>query len=323
MQEWILPALSIGSRVAPDAAGRVSSVYRQACNIELGTGALLTLLCAALGNLPHGIRFALPEAQDLRMRLRPGQAVVRDGARLRIAHAGVRIELSHAAPWRCELAACDVYARPAVQAMLAALAALRAHMQRGGFAPLVLSDAEPAAPLEQAMRRRLLDCLPLLDSAAANLDPALAMQALERLAGLGPGLTPSGDDFIVGYLASLHSRCQLDPVLRPFLNGLTAPLARLAAASNPISRQFILNAVDCEFAEALTQLVAAIAAHDQQGAREAAEQVASVGHSSGCDSLLGLLFGLHPSLVLGPAPSLLAGAGRHASHHAGESITTT
>src|SRR5262249_55016947 len=181
--------------------------------------------------------------------LRPGQTVAREGSCLRIAQAGVAVELSHAARWRCELPACDVYASPGVRAMLVACAVLRDHAARGGFAPLVLDDADLGSPLGEAMRRRLLQLLPLLDRAMASLDAAQAMRALEQLAGMGPGLTPSGDDFIVGYLASLHSRCRREAVLRPFLNGLTAPLARLAAASNPISRQFMLNAVEGEFAE--------------------------------------------------------------------------
>ena len=308
MRDWILPALSIGSRVAPGGAGRVRSVYRQACNVELDSGALLTLLCATLGNLPHGIRFTLPGPQDLRGWLRLGQAVVHETSQLRIAQAGVTIELSGASHWSCELSACDVYATPVARAMLTALAVLREHSGRGGFAPLVLNDADPGSPLARAMRRRLWSSLPLLDSARASLDAPLAAKALEQLAGLGPGLTPSGDDFIVGYLAASHSRCRLEPVLRPFLNGLTAPVAGVAAASNPISRQFILNALEGEFAEGLAAVVAAIAAHDQQRARAAAERLACLGHSSGCDSLLGLLFGLRSSLVLGSASSVAEGA---------------
>jgi hypothetical protein len=319
MQDWLLPALSIGSRVA-DAAGRVRCVYRQACNIELDNGALLTLLAAELGNLPHGIRCALPEPQDMRAWLRPWQTVAREGSCLRIAQAGVRVELSHAARWRCELPACDVYARPGVRAMLAARAVLAEHALHGGFAPLVLDDADPGSPLGKAMRRRLLQSLPLLDSAMASVDAAQAMKALELLAGMGPGLTPSGDDFIVGYLAGLHSRRRREPVLRPFLNGLTAPLARLAAASNPISRQFMLNAVEGEFAEGLVQLVAAIAVHDERLVRATAERVACVGHSSGCDALLGLLFGLRPSLVLGSASSVATDAVQRRSRHAAASI---
>jgi hypothetical protein len=308
MHDCILPALSIGSRVAPVGAGRVRSVYRQACAVELESGALLTLLCAALGNLPHGIRFALPEPHDLREWLRPGHAVVHESSQLRIAQARVTIELSRAARWSCELSACDVYATPIVRAIFAALAVLREHSVRGGFAPLVLNDADPASPLAGAMRRRLWSSLPLLDSARASLDAPLAAKVLEQLAGLGPGLTPSGDDFIVGYLAALHSRCRLDSALRPFLDGLISPLARVASASNLISRQFMLNALDGEFAEGLAVVVAAIAAHDGQRARAAAERLACLGHSSGCDSLLGLLFGLRSSLVLGSASSVAEGA---------------
>jgi len=308
MHDWTLPALTIGSRVAPAAAGRVRSVYRQACNVELDSGALWTLLCATLGNLPHGIRFTLPGPQDLRGWLRLGQAVVHETSQLRIAQAGVTIELSGASRWSCELSACDVYATPVARAMLTAFAVLREHSVRGGFAPLVLNDANPGSPLARAMRRRLWRSLPLLDSARASLDAPLAAKALEQLAGLGPGLTPSGDDFIVGYLVALHSRCRLEPVLRPFLDGLISPLARVATTSNPISRQFILNALEGECAEGLAAVVAAVAAHDQQRARATAERLACFGHSSGCDSLLGLLYGLRPSLVLGSAPSLAEGA---------------
>jgi len=41
-----------------------------------------------------------------------------------------------------------------------------------------------------------------------------------------------------------------------------------------------------------------IAAHDTLRLRQSAEQLVRVGHSSGADSLLGLLFGLRRALVL-------------------------
>ncbi|MGH3344030.1 MAG: DUF2877 domain-containing protein, partial [Carbonactinosporaceae bacterium] len=53
--------------------------------------------------------------------------------------------------------------------------------------------------------------LGLLDSlacAAARHDLAAARAAAERLTGLGPGLTPSGDDLLCGFLVTL---CQLAP----------------------------------------------------------------------------------------------------------------
>ena len=301
-----IAARSIGSRVASHPVrGSVHSVYRQACNIELGDGTLLTLLAQELGNLPHGIRCALPDPADFQLWLRPGLVAAADGVWLHIPQAGVAVDLVGAERWHGKLDACalDPHAGPTVRAMLTVRLLLREQALRGGFAPLVLDDAAPGSPLERAMQRRLMQTLPELGRASMSLDSALAVKALEQLAGLGPGLTPSGDDFIVGYLAALHSRCSREPLLRPFLHGLVAALTRLAAAANVISRQFIFNALEGEFSEWLAELVAAIALHDAVRLRESVARVVRIGHSSGADSLVGLLFGLCPSLVLGYVPA--------------------
>jgi hypothetical protein len=300
----------------------VHSVYRQACNIELDNGALLTLLAQGLGNLPHGIRCALPDPADFQVWLRPGQAVAAGGLWLRISQAGIAVDLSGATRWRCKLDACalDPYAGPTVRAMLAVRLLLREQAPCSGFAPLVLDDADPGSPLERAMQRRLRQTLPALGRASMSLDSALAVKALEQLAGLGPGLTPSGDDFIVGYLAGLYSRCAREPTLCPFLQGLVAALTRLADAANVISRQFIFNALEGEFSEWFAELVLAIA-QDDLSLRESVARVVRIGHSSGADSLVGLLFGLRPSLVLGYAPAAARSCASQASRrHSGASF---
>jgi len=241
----------IGSRVASRFAGSVHSVFRQACNIETDDGALVTVLAQGLGNLPHGIRCTLPEPADFQALLSVGQAVVAEVGCLRIPQAGIAVDLSGATPWRCGLAARVV--DPGSDETLSALLDLRAILQEqappSGFAPLLLRDEDPGSPLDKAMQKRLRQTLPGLEVATVSLDPAIAVQALAQLIGLGPGLTPSGDDFIVGYLAALFSRSSRAQVLRPCLAALSDPLARLAASGNLISRQFILDAVEGEFSE--------------------------------------------------------------------------
>jgi hypothetical protein len=190
-----------------------------------------------------------------------------------------------------------------MRALLAVRLLLREQAPRSGFAPLVLSATEPAAPLERALQRRLKQALPALGCASMSFNPALAVSALEQLAGLGPGLTPSGDDFIVGYLAGLCSRRLQEPVVRPFSDALVGGLAGLAPAASPISRQFIFDAMQGEFSEWLAELVFAIAAQDDLRLRESVVRVVRVGHSSGADSLVGLLFALRPSLVLEYVPT--------------------
>ena len=158
------------------------------------------------------------------------------------------------------------------------------------------------------MQRRLRQALPALSCAGSNLDCDAAAQALARLAGLGPGLTPSGDDFIVGYLAALSSRRVCEPWLWPYLSELSGPVMQFALAANLISRQYLLNALAGEFPESLAQVVVGIAGNDDLRLRESTARLVRVGHSSGADSLLGLLFGLCPAFVLAdPAMADLAG----------------
>jgi hypothetical protein len=297
----LIPALTIGSRaLCRFAGGCVHSVYRQASNIELEGGELLTLLGPETGNVPHGIRCPLPEPADFRAWLRPAQTVAANGLSLHIPEAGIAIDLSAATRWYCGLDRCaiDLCAEPSVHALRSVRRVLREQGPESGFGPLMLHDAAPSSPLDQAMQKRLWQVLPALSCAGSNLDCGSAARALAELAGLGPGLTPSGDDFIVGYLAALYGRCASEPLLRPYLNGLSGSVRQFALTANLISRQYLRNALAGEFSESLAQVVWGIAAHDELRLRQSAERLVRVGHSSGADSLVGLLFGLRPALVL-------------------------
>jgi hypothetical protein len=294
--EWI------GSRVPSSFAGRVHSVYRQACNIEADDGALVALLPHALGNLPHGILCSVSEPVDFRALCAVGHRVARHAARLRIPQAGVTVDLSGAAVWRGGLSACRI--DPDDARTLSILADVRVLLRKlscaGGFAPLILRHDQPGSTLDLAMQRRLEQALPSLARAIDRFDAELAVQALAPLAGLGPGLTPSGDDFIVGWLGALWARCSLQLDCRAFLTRLAEPLGRFVARSHAISRQFLLDALAGEFSEALSDLACAIATHDRERALTRAENVLRFGHSSGADALAGFLFGLQPELMLVP-----------------------
>jgi len=300
-------AHSIGSRVpSPLPEGRVHSVYRQVCNVEAPDGTLVTLLSEEVGNLPHGVRCTLPERADFQTLLQPGQPVVADGAYLRIPAAALSVDTSNAARWYCEVASCEIDSTS--QGPLALLIDLRAVLKTqgpaSGFAPLLLQDTQPREALDSAMRGRLSTTLPVLERATASLDSALAAWALGRLVGLGPGLTPSGDDFIVGYLAALHVRGARELHIGHLARELGNHVRRLAEHTNAISRQFLLNAVAAEFSESLALTIRAVCRQDRAAVLRAAARTVRIGHSSGADSLIGLLFGLCPTLVLASTPPI-------------------
>jgi hypothetical protein len=273
-----LQAISIGTGVPGGPfAGVVHSVFRRACNLRTDDGELLALLAPELGNLPHGIRIEAPPGLAFADRLRPGQRVGRRAALLRIAESDLALDLSRAKVWRSELNAVDLD-RPAVAiAWQVAWRALERPRQLDRD-PLLRTVHERGLALAAA-------------SCALDLDRAIA--AVRALIGCGPGLTPAGDDLIVGLLAGLGCSRGEDPARCPFLRALGAAVASATAATGEISQACLRQAILGNFAEPLATLAAAIADGPPPAeVEEAAGRALSVGHTSGGDGVLGLLLGM-------------------------------
>jgi len=110
----------------------------------------------------------------------------------------------------------------------------------------------------------------------------LAQKGVEALLGLGFGLTPSGDDFLVGMLialAELRDHCRF------------AALAQIVCAAAPgrtgrVSAAHLAAAIEGMAAEPLHRTVRAILAGGK-GLEVALAALDAVGHSSGRDALAG------------------------------------
>jgi Protein of unknown function (DUF2877) len=100
-----------------------------------------------------------------------------------------------------------------------------------------------------------------------------------RLIGLGPGLTPSGDDFLIGALAALDALHQTD-----IHAALGRAVLAAAARTTPLSASLLRAAAAGHVGESLHMMVAALVTGDADAAVEAA---ASIGHTSGWDALAG------------------------------------
>jgi len=110
----------------------------------------------------------------------------------------------------------------------------------------------------------------------AKADPMV----LQELLGLGIGLTPSGDDFIIGVLAALQYY-QQDELRAKIVEAVKNNLF----ATNDISAALLSHAIAGRYSERLLELLL----HPSEGRAVVA---ASVGHSSGADTLFGILFTL-------------------------------
>jgi hypothetical protein len=108
------------------------------------------------------------------------------------------------------------------------------------------------------------------------------------LLGLGPGLTPSGDDLLCGVLVALHATSRRDVA-----TALYAAIAAAApTATSPLSCAFLRAAGEgLAFAE-LHDAITAMLRADPDGITRAITKLARIGHTSGWDALAGAALGL-------------------------------
>ncbi len=103
--------------------------------------------------------------------------------------------------------------------------------------------------------------------------------AVSDLVGLGPGLTPSGDDFLTGALAALAAVGQTN-----MRAALGRAVVAAAGQTSPLSASLLRAAAAGHVGENLHAMVAAIITGDADGAIDAATRI---GHTSGWDALAG------------------------------------
>jgi hypothetical protein len=106
------------------------------------------------------------------------------------------------------------------------------------------------------------------------------------LIGLGEGLTPAGDDCVLGALAAIH---RLAPEWLTSHEGQRGRLADAARRrTTDVARDFLLEALDGRFAE---PVLALLTAPSDDMAGSAARRLVAMGATSGADTLCGIRLG--------------------------------
>jgi hypothetical protein len=287
MPRTILAVETIGYLVArTDFAGRIHSVFAQACNVAC-QGRLLTLCTRRAGNGPLTLRLAGGGPQDLRELLAIGERVDASQGCLRTRRAELRWAL--AAIWRpAKLRALPDQARIDTRVELATM---RLAQLRHAHPSIIDGDG--------------VAVVAALRDSCRNLDGAQAALQVERLIGWGEGLTPAGDDFLVGLLAGLDTLVQGDPRRRRFRDALAATLIGCVERTTPVSAQYLRLAAGSHYGEPLISLRDALITEPHRDVVDAALRTAlAVGATSGADTVSGLLAGLAAWAV--PASAHLA-----------------
>ena len=264
---------------------RVHSIYRSVVNLTTMDG-LLTVASPDAGGLPNGIQADL--GSDWRViGLQPGMIVHASTARIRVPDADLEIQLDAAARWspRFPLPAQTAGTGTARWRRRAsatrAIARLRA--SAGGFGPLLREDTthDELGTVDVA-RPIVAELIAALEAG----DRSAAAQVATGLIGLGPGLTPSGDDALVGIEAALHA---LD---MPVAGFLALAVDDVEGRTTALAATLLRHAAVGEFAERLHTLLGALVGSDDETIATAIDTACAWGATSGTDCLLGVLIGL-------------------------------
>ena len=278
----MLSAVSIGTQatriIAASRRGRVAAVFNRSLYLELDSG-WCCLVGKELGAGPVNICVLLPGRMDIVTRNAPVDRVDQGfviGSRLHVATVAARVWTAPIVEWSEET-------------LVRGLAALDPlcldHAPSAGLSRIVWprSSADPAS-------FELCVATPVITSLVAWLQrllerdtPEVPPGSITKLVGLGPGLTPSGDDFLVGMLVvlSLAGRFDLvaavDQMIRP----------TLAEGTGPISRLHLAAALDGESSERFHAMVNAVLVGDRYALESQLVSISQVGHCSGWDTLAG------------------------------------
>jgi hypothetical protein len=236
----------------PERQGTVIAAYPVGCYIAVDAEpGIVALTGTAASRLPNAAVIAAPE---LPFRARPGDAArVGDGV---ISLCG------HVISIRRWFDPSPALGRVDPARLARGLDALESIALPGGI------DDHPAVAR--------------LNAACRTGDPDRIAEAGPPLVGLGPGLTPSGDDLLAGVLFGLRVLGSVRAA-----DALAAPVLAATARTTPISAALLhCAAAGLPCGEAADLLLAVTADGDVP---EAAERLRRLGHTSGADLARGLI----------------------------------
>ncbi len=268
--------------------GSVLAVFRRSVYLSHDdSGAIACIGPSALGagplNALAGPGEPLPAWDDAG--LMPGDPVAARGAGIRIG--ALRVLTFRGAALHDPPRGPHAWTRDGLAAALAQLSDALARFGRDeGLAPFVHPAGRNALPRTPLIDRARPAIAALESWVAAGGPPP--QEPVERLVGLGPGLTPSGDDFLGGMMIAL--------AMSGFTNAasaLAAPvLAAAPRATNRISAAHLGAAARGLGADALHRSIDSLASGDRQALASALDALDSIGHSSGWDAMAGAVSAL-------------------------------
>lgn len=237
---------------------RILHIFDRACNLINEHADVLSIVAPEIGNGPFNL--VIEDDLNFAAHCNVDSSILMQDANLQIDN--IIIQLSEAKQWSARLDWEGISAKRAL--ILGQLAQLR-----------IPNNRPPIPP----------DLLSVFATSLATADLASAVAAAKKLAGLGSGLTPSGDDFIIG---SLYATWILHP---PKTAGILAETVASSAAplTTSLSAAWLRAAGRGEAVIQWHDFLDALLSTDLPWRQVAMENILATGATSGADALFGFI----------------------------------
>ena len=255
---------------------RVLHLFDEVCNLISDDERVLALVSEQIGDVPQ-VCFPI--------RIPDSAMIVCDKERLRIGD--LEIGVRGARVWDPRPDWRKLRARKGrLLAGLPHLITILEHTAtRDSLAGLVTRLPAPASALAAEFHRRMQEPADKLVAGLRSGDASPIREGSTGLVGLGNGLTPAGDDWIVGSLLGAWIVWQESEIGR-----LADTVAKSATGkTTQLSTAMIQAASHGECSAPWHDLLAALLAEDAGLIRAAAERIVARGHTSGADALSGFV----------------------------------
>lgn len=279
-QALSIDAALLRSLREPHFRGFVHSVFEHVVNVEGGDGWLFTIASRDLDNAPNTL--IVDTARFGATGIDPGDRVDVTGSAIAI-DMRIGIRLDRATAWHPALPA-----YPADDAKLRRnLATVRRQLGRPAIGGLQSPGGAPS-DLDCATAVTLERHAAMLCAALFRSDLQAACTHGQAMIGLGPGLTPSGDDFLVGLFSVLHLPGSPCHALRSVCADVVADMAQRTTA---ISVAALKAAAQGRVRASIESLLRELMAGSPAGLAAALSAVLAIGSTSGSDITAGIVAG--------------------------------
>ncbi len=268
--------------------GIVHSVFDQACNIQLDRNSLVTLISSKLPNYPAAIKLDITEDQKLcSFGFKVAMKAVINKDEIKIPEVRISIKLTGAKVWDSS----PLFFRSTVSEEI-----LNKNIEKIRDLTLKYGEMEGIASILDGdkvanhYKNFIINSVKRLARGISDFDYKEIAEASKRLIGLGPGLTPAADDFLLGILASLY-------YIGYYFGNHLESLKKIAGfmiydlpgRTTFISEIMLRNGMKARFSEPIRDLMLAVI--HNTSVQDKCINLLSIGETSGSDCAAGIVFG--------------------------------